>query len=89
MANSLDSTIPQQLGEAALNALESRIPELAQDALRHAYLQALTTSGSVVEAVDGKLVRTYADGARELLKDLPERSTPSRVGTRMVRKRTA
>lgn len=86
MAKDPETTIPH-LGEAALNALELRIPELAEDALRHAYLQALTTGGSVVEAVDGKLVRTYADGVREVLKELPERPTPSRIGARMVRKR--
>ncbi|HOX51968.1 MAG TPA: hypothetical protein PKY05_10800, partial [Fibrobacteria bacterium] len=65
-----------------------RNPELAVDALRHAYLKALTTSGSVVEAIDGKLVRTYANGTRETLKELSERPTPSRIGARMVRKQT-
>lgn len=77
----------QPMDEAAISSLEKAIPELAQDALRHAYLQALTVSGSVVEVVDGQLVRTHADGTHEFLKELPERRTPSRIGARMVRKR--
>jgi len=77
-----------QLDEAALSSLEVAIPELAQDALRQAYLQALTTSGSVMEAIDGQLVRTHADGTRTILKDLPQHPTPARIGARLVRKRT-
>lgn len=88
MNDGLDVKSNSPLGEDALDALESCIPELAVDALRHAYLKALTTSGSVVEAIDGKLVRTYANGARETLKELSERPTPSRIGARMVRKQT-
>jgi len=51
------------LDEAAMQSAEARIPELAAQAVRQARQQALKTSGKVVE--------TYADGHRRVLRDLP------------------
>lgn len=59
------------LDEKTMEALESKIPKLAEGAVKQAYVQALVTSGSVLEAVDGQLVETYADGTVKVLKNLP------------------
>lgn len=58
------------LDETAMQALEARIPELAETAVRRAYYQALSTDGKVVEAIDGRLVETTADGQQRLIRTL-------------------
>ena len=59
------------LNEKAMQAMEALIPELAESALRQAYYQALTRSGKVLEAVNGKLVETSAEGGQRLIRNLP------------------
>ena len=44
--------------------------ELAQGAFQRAYYEALTTSGKVMRAVDGKLVETYADGTETVIRSI-------------------
>jgi hypothetical protein len=75
-----------KMTEKSMLAMEARIPELASSAVRRAYYQALTTSGSVVEAVNGQLVETSADGAQRVIRDLqkPIAVTP---GTKRQRAR--
>lgn len=75
-----------ELDEAAMTALEAHIPLLAEGALRKAYLQALTLDGRVLEAVDGQLVATSADGAREILRPLDSKPFRVPAGARRVRK---
>ncbi|MEY4909873.1 MAG: hypothetical protein RL260_3591 [Pseudomonadota bacterium] len=58
------------LDEASMLTMEARIPELAEAALRKAYYDALTVSGKVLEAIDGQLVETHADGHREVIRAL-------------------
>lgn len=60
-----------KLSERSMQVMEARIPELAGNAVRRAYYQALTTSGKVVEAVNGKLVETSADGGQRVIRNLP------------------
>ena len=55
--------------------MEARIPSLAQNAVQRARLQVLATSGKVVEARDGQLVETAANGTvrviRHIAKPIP------------------
>ena len=59
------------LNEKTMQAMEAHIPELAGNAVKQAYYQALTTSGKVLEAVNGKLVETSAEGGQRLIRNLP------------------
>lgn len=58
------------LNEKAMQAMEARIPVLAECAVRKAYYQALTTHGKVLEAIDGRLVETSADGGQRVIRCL-------------------
>lgn len=73
------------LDEAAMQAAEARIPELAEQAVRQARQQALQISGRVIEAVDGQLVETRASGERHVLRSLPAR-IPVRRGMTLTRR---
>lgn len=59
------------LMEKEIDLLESTIPALASSALKQAYLHALASGCSVVEARDGQLLETGADGLVTVLKPLP------------------
>jgi hypothetical protein len=74
------------LSEKSMQVMEERIPELASHAFRLAYFQALTTGTGVLEAVDGTLVETSADGDRKVLRKL---RSPTKVepGSRRMRAR--
>jgi len=74
-----------RLSEAALQRLEASIPELARGAVQQAYVQALTRHGKVIEAVDGRLLETTADGHSRVIGSVP---APTRVpvGLKRVRK---
>lgn len=74
------------LDESAMATLESHIPELAEDAVRRAYLQALTREGQVIEAIEGNLVATSADGSRTFIRALDNKPTRVPQGARRVRK---
>ena len=74
------------LSEKSMQIMEERIPELASHAFRLAYYRALTTGAAVLEAVDGSLVETTADGERKVLRKLPS-PTQIEPGSRRVRAR--
>lgn len=74
------------LDESAMAALEAHIPELAEDAVRRAYLQAMTREGQVIEALEGNLVATSADGSRKIIRPLASKPTRIPQGARRVRK---
>lgn len=74
-----------ELSEKSMLAMESRIPELAGSAVRQAYFRALTTSGKVVEAVNGKLVETSAEGGQRVIRELSSAPVPVAAGSKRVR----
>lgn len=74
-----------ELNEKAMQTLELQIPQLASAAISQAYARALTTSGKVVEARDGRLVETYADGSEKFIRNLAK-PIPVVAGTTRVRK---
>lgn len=76
---------PYSLDETAMQALEARIPELAETAVRRAYYQALSTDGKVIEAVDGQLVETSADGRQRVIRTL-KTPLPVQPGLRLSRR---
>jgi hypothetical protein len=59
-----------KLTEESMQVLEAGIPELAQVAFQRAYYEALTTSGKVMRAINGKLVETYADGTETVIRTI-------------------
>lgn len=73
-----------RLDEATLQHLESRIPELAKGAVQQAQARALTLHGKVIEAVDGQLRETTAEGTSRLIGSVPA-PTPVRIGLKRVR----
>ena len=78
-------TTPHVLDEAGMQSMEARIPELAEMAVHRAYLQALTTSGRVVEAIDGQLVETLVTGQHHVLRQLAP-PIPVQRGMRLTRR---
>jgi hypothetical protein len=56
---------------------EGDIPGLARGAVRRAYDRALKSGSSVLEVVNGQLVKSNPDGSRTILKDVK----PGRVVT--------
>jgi hypothetical protein len=74
------------LSEKSMQMMEARIPELAGHAVHRAYYQALTTSGKVLEAVNGVLVETTAEGEHKEIRRL---TAPTIVvpGSKRVRTR--
>lgn len=79
---------PTRMSEESMQRMEARIPELAGNALRRAYLQALTTSGKVIEARKGQLIETTAEGAVRVIRNIAK-PTEVRVGEKRVRVRKA
>ncbi len=71
--------------EENLRFLEEQIPELASAILKQSYKNALASGATVLEAVDGALVETAADGSRQLIHALPP-SFPASIGSRRVRR---
>jgi hypothetical protein len=76
---------PYALDETAMQALEAHIPELAETAVRRAYYQALSTDGKVIEAVNGRLVETSADGQQRVIRTL-KAPLPVQPGLRLSRR---
>ena len=74
------------LSEKSMLVMESQIPDLATAAVKKAYWQALTTSGKVVEALNGELVETSADGSSRVIRSLPK-SVPIELGMKITRVR--
>ncbi|MFM1907583.1 MAG: hypothetical protein RLZZ591_1260 [Pseudomonadota bacterium] len=59
-----------KLTEETMKVLEAGIPKLAEGAFQRAYYQALTTSGKVMRAVNGKLVETHSDGTETVIRTI-------------------
>lgn len=74
----------EHVDEESLRFLEEQIPALATSALKQAYENALASGANVLEAVDGALVETTADGSRQFLQALPPPYQVS-LGSKRVR----
>lgn len=81
-------TTHSSMSEESMLCMEARIPELASNAVKLAYLQALTTNGKVIEARKGQLIATTADGAVRVIRSIAP-PTSVRVGEKRVRARKA
>lgn len=79
---------PSQMSEESMQRMEARIPELAGSAARRAYLQALTISGKVIEARDGQLIETTAEGAVRVIRTIAKPIAVT-MGAKRVRARQA
>ena len=58
----------KKLSEKDMRVMEERIPFLAEDAVKKARARTLQSGRNVVEAVEGKLVETFPDGSRKVLR---------------------
>lgn len=56
------------LSEKAMQTLEANIPKMAQGAFTHAYLNALTQSGKVLQAVNGQLIEVNVEGSVRVIR---------------------
>lgn len=56
--------------EERMRTLEEHIPDLAEAAVKQAYLQALAAGSSVLVSEDGALVEIFPDGAKKVIKQL-------------------
>lgn len=74
------------MSEQSMQRMEARIPELAGSAVKRAYLQALTTSGKVLEARDGQLIETTAEGAVRVIRPIAKPVAVA-IGAKRVRAR--
>lgn len=79
---------PSPMSEKSMQRMEANIPELAGQALRQAYLQALTTSGKVVEARNGQLIETTIEGSVHVIRAI-SKPTAVTIGTKRFRARQA
>lgn len=61
----------KKLNEKTMSNRESRIPQLAENAVKQAREKTLKAGRSVVEAVNGKLIETSPDGSKKVLKSIP------------------
>lgn len=61
----------KKLDERTMIRRESRIPELAQDAVKQARARTLQSGRNVVEAKNGKLIESRPDGSHTVLKTIP------------------
>ena len=79
---------PSQMSEESMQRMEARIPELAGSAVKRAYLQALTTSGKVIEARNGQLIETTAAGTVRVIRSIAKPVAVT-MGAKRVRARQA
>jgi hypothetical protein len=77
-----------RMSEKSMQRLEAHIPELACMTFKLAYLQALTTRGKVIEARQGQLIETTAEGGVRVIRALAK-PTQVRMGEKRVRARQA
>ena len=61
---------PFRMSEESMQHMEAQIPELAGSAVKRTYWQALTTTGKVLEARNGQLVETTADGSVRVMRSI-------------------
>ena len=79
---------PSQMSEESMQRMEARIPELAGSVVKRAYLQALTTSGKVIEARGGQLIETTAEGTVRVIRSIAKPVAVT-MGAKRVRARQA
>ena len=79
---------PSQMSEESMQRMEARIPELAGSAVKRAYLQALTTSWKVIEARNGQLIETTAEGTVRVIRSIAKPVAVT-MGAKRVRARQA
>ena len=79
---------PFPMSEESMQRMEARIPELAGSAVKRAYLQALTTSGKVIEARGGQLIETTAEGTVRVIRSIAKPVAVT-MGAKRVRARQA
>ncbi len=82
----MTTTVP--LSEESMQYMEARIPELASSAFACAYYQALTTNGKVLEARNGQLVETSAEGTVRVIRNIAKPLTVE-IGVKRIRSRKA
>ena len=58
------------MSEESMQRMEALIPKVAHIAVQRARWQALATSGKVVEARNGQLIESYADGTVRLIRSI-------------------
>lgn len=75
----------EKLDESTISTQESRIPQLAESAVKQARLKTLASGRSVVEAKDGKLIETHPDGTQRVIKSIPA-PTPVAAGQKRIRR---
>jgi len=75
---------PLRMSEESMQHMEAQIPELAGSAVKRAYWQALTTTGKVLEARNGQLVETTADGSVRVMRSIAKPVSVT-MGTRRTR----
>ena len=73
------------LSEQAMQVLEANIPKMAQDAFTHAYLNALTQSGKVLQAMNGQLIEMSAEGSVRVIRAIAP-PIQVKLGTKRTRK---
>ena len=78
-------TPPSEMSEESIQRMEAFIPTLAHIAVQRARWQALATNGKVVEARDGQLIETAANGTVRVIRTIAE---PMAVGVGTKRFRT-
>ena len=79
-------TTPSRMSEKSMQRMEANIPDLAGSAVKRAYLQALTTSGKVLEARNGQLIETTAEGTVRVIRSIAK-PTAVAVGAKRIRTR--
>ena len=67
-----------------MQRMEALIPKLAHIAVQRARRQALATSGKVVEARNGQLIESYADGTVRVIRTIAKPMAVA-MGTRRFR----
>lgn len=56
--------------ENELDYLETLILSLAEGAFKKAYVDALSSGSSVLEAIDGKIIEIFPDGTQKFIKPI-------------------
>lgn len=72
------------MSEESMQRMEALIPTLAHIAVQRARWQALAISGKVMEAHDGQLIESYADGTVRVIRTIAKPMAVA-VGTKRSR----
>ena len=77
-----------RMSEESMQRMEALIPMLANIAVQRARCRALTTSGKVVEALDGQLVEMAANATMRVLRHIAK-PIPVALGAKRFREHRA